>query len=552
MENRLAASSGESRFEMKKLWPWLLVFLILYTVGCIRVRLLDMPLERDEGEYAYAGQLLLQGVPPYELAYNMKLPGTYFAFAVGMAIFGKTTVGVHLMLLAANSLTAIFVFLLGRRLFGLLAGLVACGAYAVLSMSPAVLGLAAHATQFVMLCAVPATLLLWMFHESERTGVLFCSALLYCLAFLMKQPGIVFGVFGGLFLLGHGGVSRRPAQWFATTGLVYGLGLLLPFALTCAAMAWAGNFGRFWFWTFTYAQSYGTTPTLAYGLMMFRSYFSDYLAVYFPFFIVTAMGLAFVLRNAALRTGILFSLGFFVFGLIGTSMGFYFRQHYFILLLPAFAVLTGLSVRSLQEQCASKSARIVLVAAFIAVLGWPLLYSRGVFFRKPPDQVVEALYSGNPFNEAVPVAAYIREHSAPDARVAVIGSEPEIYFYSQRHSATGYIYTYPLTEHQANAGKMTADMMREVEAARPEFMVWIEYPFSWLVKRPDQLPLFTWFNDYVGKYCELVGVASRSPSGKNFYLWDNEARAYDGSLGNCILVFKRKAVQAAPPGPGHP
>lgn len=37
------------------------------------------PLERDEGEYAYAGQLMLQGIPPYQLAYNMKLPGTYAA-----------------------------------------------------------------------------------------------------------------------------------------------------------------------------------------------------------------------------------------------------------------------------------------------------------------------------------------------------------------------------------------------------------------------------------------------------------------------------------------
>jgi len=34
------------------------------------------------GEYAYAGQLILQGVPPYKEAYNMKLPGTYAAYAV--------------------------------------------------------------------------------------------------------------------------------------------------------------------------------------------------------------------------------------------------------------------------------------------------------------------------------------------------------------------------------------------------------------------------------------------------------------------------------------
>ncbi|MEI8358775.1 MAG: hypothetical protein WCH13_09845, partial [Deltaproteobacteria bacterium] len=31
----------------------------------IRWHLLDVPLERDEGEYAYAGRLLLEGVPPF-------------------------------------------------------------------------------------------------------------------------------------------------------------------------------------------------------------------------------------------------------------------------------------------------------------------------------------------------------------------------------------------------------------------------------------------------------------------------------------------------------
>ena len=47
-------------------------------VIAIRIRLLGIPLERDEGEYAYAGQLMLQGIPPYKLAYNMKFPGTCY------------------------------------------------------------------------------------------------------------------------------------------------------------------------------------------------------------------------------------------------------------------------------------------------------------------------------------------------------------------------------------------------------------------------------------------------------------------------------------------
>ena len=102
--------------SLVRLWPWLMVLVVLLFVGFIRVRLLEMPLERDEGVYAYAGQLILQGIPPYELAYNMKLPGTYFAYALGMAVFGETIRGIHLTLILASSLTIIFMFLLGRKL----------------------------------------------------------------------------------------------------------------------------------------------------------------------------------------------------------------------------------------------------------------------------------------------------------------------------------------------------------------------------------------------------------------------------------------------------
>ena len=68
----------------------------------VRLRLLQIPLERDEGEYAYAGQLMLEGVPPYQMAWNMKLPGTYAAYALMMALFGQTIGGIHFGFLLAN------------------------------------------------------------------------------------------------------------------------------------------------------------------------------------------------------------------------------------------------------------------------------------------------------------------------------------------------------------------------------------------------------------------------------------------------------------------
>src|SRR3954468_7077141 len=100
-----------------------LLALTMLLTCAIRFHLRDIPLERDEGEYAYSGQLMLQGMPPYKLAYNMKLPGTYAAYALIMAVFGQTIRGIHLGLLVVNSITTVLLYLLGRRLFGPVCGL---------------------------------------------------------------------------------------------------------------------------------------------------------------------------------------------------------------------------------------------------------------------------------------------------------------------------------------------------------------------------------------------------------------------------------------------
>jgi hypothetical protein len=126
--------------------------------GRIRIRLLEIPLERDEGEYAYAGQLLLQGIPPYQLAYNMKFPGTYAVYAVIMAIFGQTIAGIHLGLLLANLATITLIFFVGWRLVSMPAGVAAGSAYAVLCISPSLLALAANTEHFVLLPVLGGTL----------------------------------------------------------------------------------------------------------------------------------------------------------------------------------------------------------------------------------------------------------------------------------------------------------------------------------------------------------------------------------------------------------
>src|SRR5260370_19266294 len=112
---------------------------------------------------------MLQGVPPYREAYSMTLPGTAAAYAVIMAVFGQTPSGIHLGLALVNAVSIILVFLIGRRLLDAITGVAAAAAFALMSLSPSILGLAGHATHFVTLFALAVTLTMFKAYDPFST-----------------------------------------------------------------------------------------------------------------------------------------------------------------------------------------------------------------------------------------------------------------------------------------------------------------------------------------------------------------------------------------------
>ena len=126
------------------------------------------------------------------------------------------------------------------------------------------------------------------------------------------------------------------------------------------------------------------------------------------------------------------------------------------------------------------------------------------------------------------------------ATLAVLGSEPEIYFYSSRHSTTGYIYTYGLMEEQKYAFTMQQQMIREVEAGRPEFLVYIGVPTSWLGRpdSPQEVAFFSWAQRYVQQEYELVGIVDILKD-QSVYRWGSDAIGYRPRSQYTVRVFKR-------------
>jgi len=466
-----------------------------------------MPLERDEGEYAYAGQLILQGVPPYQLAYNMKLPGTYVAYAVIMAVFGQTPAGIHVGVLVMNAITTLLMFLLARRFFGFLPSVVASATYALLSISPAVLGLEGHATHFVIFFAIGGLLLLFIGLEKENSWSLFSAGCLLGMSFMMKQPGIFFPIFGAVYLFTH--------EWKRSAGLrsllshagVYALGTVLPFAITCLVLYRAGVFNKFWFWTFSYARTYASSVPFHQGMTYLRTSAAGVVRPAVVVWIMALLGVIASSWDSTAERSSRWCLAFLLFSFVAVCPGLYFRSHYFILLLPAVSLLVAVSVSSGTRVLAKLRHRMVFAALpsvlFALAFAGALISQRKLLFVMDPISACRSIYPRDPFVELLDVAKYIQSQTAKSEPFAVLGSEPQTYFYARRRSVTGYLYTYSLTEHQPYAAVMQKEMISDVQAARPKFIVWVD---DWNVSPGPPPLILTWVGKYLAANYEVVRV----------------------------------------------
>ena len=187
----------------------------------------------------------------------LKLPGTYVMYALIMTMFGQTAGGIHAGLILVNLASAMLVFVLARRIYGDAAGAVAAGTYALLSIIPATIGLAAHATHFVVLPALAGILLLQNLDDNTSLMRIFGAGLFLGFAVLMKQSGAAFGIFAAVWMVRYE-VSQRDRCWRRLTLRLGCLGLagVLPLILTCSVLKVLGVFDRFWLWTFQYAGAY--------------------------------------------------------------------------------------------------------------------------------------------------------------------------------------------------------------------------------------------------------------------------------------------------------
>ena len=522
-------SSGQFFCARSLIWAVLLLTLVFNFT--IRWRLRDMPLERDEGEYAYAGQLILQGIPPYQLAYNMKFPGVYFAYGILMAIFGETSQGIHIGMIFITSATTVLVFLIGCELLGRSGGVMAAATFVCLSALPMAYGLASHATHFVALfvCAGTLTLL-----KAETKMSLFwsmTSGAAFGIAILMKQHAVFFPVLGMAWIMGRMFQPAIPSRRKLKLVSAYSAGCVIPLLMAAVGLACAGVWSRFYFWTIQYAREYVSIFPLGSVWRQFALGFQPVLESSLWVWLFGAAAVVLSLVQKKWERPVVLSGLLFLTGMLAACPGFYFRGHYFLLAAPGLALLNAAAVLAFRDVLTDISQVRWIKAApaclFCLALAGLVAKNCEIWFRLTPCEISRRLYGASPFPESLEVAGYLKQHTSPDDTIAVLGSEPQIFFLARRHSASGYIYLYSLTEPQRLTIKMQREFTHEIETSRPKYVVWVDIMSSWfstIIPGDPSSPvnsILNWWNDYSHNY-QLVGAVDVFDEKPSEFFWDEQ------------------------------
>jgi hypothetical protein len=281
------------------------------------------------------------------------------------------------------------------------------------------------------------------------------------------------------------------------------------------------------------------------GLKFLKSIIIPIISSAVLIWILAAIGLVVLFREKKIRRRGPFIVGFSFFSFLSTCPGLFFRKHYFILLLPAVSLLSGLGLFGIRKVLRGQKATIrkdlIAVLLALTVLFLTFYQQKNLLLAEDPLVVSRMTYEANPFPESLKIAEYIKDKSSSNDTIAILGSEPQIFFYANRRSATSYIYMYPLMEPHPYALQMQEEMIQQIETAKPKFLIYVNISTSWLTQSTSKKLILDWFNQYYPRYYRLIGIIDIVSSDHTIYRWNENAVGYTPLSEYWLAVFERKS-----------
>jgi hypothetical protein len=534
-------------FSKEEKFTYLLLAGIILLVVMIRSNFLDIPFERDEGIYGYNGKLALEGKAPYKDFYEQKFPGLFYFYAVMVAIFGDTVRGLHTGFMILNIGTILFVFAAVKRLFSPMAAVVSAFTYAIVSMTPNLSGFTVQSEHGVAFFSAMGIYFFTLVRSNPSFRNLFIMGIALGAAFMTKTTGIFLLFWGGLaviadFLLSE---EKRTVKEFFRRTIIFSSGAVLITGFLFLIVIAKGSLQEMLFWTIDIPKRYVSKVPWEEGKKYLGYSYQAITKEYKWFWMHAILGLisVFILSISWRKKLPIILLA--ACSALTIFPGFFFYGHYWIQILPGLAVITGLtfySIVNLLQKSGVKSDKLnyayVVIFAVCCLLHLNRL--KDYYFNPNYERVLRNVYGNNPFPETAKIADYINNNSQPEDQLVLIGSEPQLYFYTRKRCPSRHAYFSALVDNVAEAKDWQKEFIADVEKAKPRFVIFYNHPLSLLVQKDADQSVFEWYNKYVTENYNLIGLVDMIEGYSSTYVWKEQLATYAPQAQNRIYIFEKK------------
>lgn len=528
------------------MWLYLLTGLLLLILFVIRLNFLEIPYERDEGSYGYYGQLLNEGKTPYVDFYEQKPPGLFVSYAVMEWFTGTGIKGLHAGFFVMNMLTCGFLFLWLRRLMNPIGAMVGAVLYGLLSLAPEVSGYTIQAEHFITFFLsisffAIARALLGTNEEvitAKKNAIFLGTSGFFLGLALMTKPNALFFIPAILFPIFWMNFERKAWKTMLIQGLIWGAGAAIPVLGLLGWVAMKGAWTECWYWMVTYPKNYVSAIPWDFGKQLLTGQLKvqwEHYALWYSLAAIGCVSLFFLKGWNWLQKGtiLLVVLG----ACISVTPGLRFYAHYWIHFMPGIAVGSA-ALFAAAKFSPNRMFGTAAIGLFLLLFIVSLNQRNEYYFNPNYTRVLHATYGDNPFPEMDAIAKYLKKKMAPTDEVGVLGSEPQLFMYLEKKSPTRHVFPGFFMSDALRGPGFQQEMIRDFTKSKPKYIVFVNHPYSWLVKDARQ-PIFDWYGDYVMKNYHPTGFADIKSNAPTNYVWDVAATTYKPTGEKNIVIWER-------------
>lgn len=473
------------------------------------------PFGRDQGIYAYAGKLLLEGKIDYKYVFDVKPPGVHFIFALAQMIFGTSMLSMRAFDILWQSITGFIIFLIVYRFTfsrqaSYLSSLLYIFLYFRLDYWHTL-----QADGFLNLPMALSVLMLINIEEGYTTLKMFLSGLFFGIVILFKYTMIIFLPAALLVILFSMGTQTGER---IKNLAVYVSGFVLINLLTAGIYFYAGALNEFinvqFVQTPFYAKiGYETESGSFIVNNIVRLFFGS---VYSLLILFSVLSFILLLIKKQLTGGLILIYLWMLSSVIGLIIQWKFFYYHFLVIIPPISV--GTSIFYVKFKDMFKKPRYHLITGLIT----SILIVFFIFAFKPYSENFSDLYGyasgknsientyikkgftsdsafmiGKTFN----AVKFVKENTAENDGIYVWGFDPLIYYLSGRHCVSRFIYNFPLYWKGGNE-KFRREFMKDIQENAPKLILISQrdplyYISGYTGDSKSMLEKFPDFNDYI-------------------------------------------------------